>query len=177
MKDLILPTGVAKQKTERVAIAADFARERGTQGFLPAITYPVKPVYPGNNGWWSIAMTAPTSGLFVNLWQAYIPQLVHESIRCYLPVATDATASGELRLEISSSWGVSVSRAYTIPSSLNSSFLFNWLHGQPVWTTTDAFVSIQCKCIASQVNVFVPYGGGLVQREPFGATEEGVVLL
>lgn len=173
MTDLILPPGLDRRAKWQEEVGAALADERAAQNTLPSITYPIRPVRAGLTGWWSIQFTGSTGG-FVNTWQSYIPQILHSSIRCYLPASTDATGSGQIRMQIVCSAGTVTTGSYSLPSNTNSSFVFNWLHGLPLWDTTDAFVSIQTNAVASLVNVFAPYGGGLVQREPLGATDDGL---
>jgi hypothetical protein len=174
MTDLIMPPGLTREKIYREDVNAELAQLRGTQSLTPPVTYAVKPVVAGMVGWWSVIFTASTGGGYVDTWQAYIPRLTHESLRCYLALTTTATGSGEVRMSVTGSAGTLVTDSYVLGPNISSSYIFNLLHNMPVWDTTDVFVTIQSHITAGNFYVYQPYGGGIVQREPYQATLNGI---
>lgn len=171
---VLLSPGLHREAGENTEVSSQLANRRGTQGLTPSYTHPVSPARSGLVGWWSIPVTT-TGGLYVDVFTAYIPQLVHEALRVYFPAITDASGAGRLRLKMVSSAGTQFTDSQPLLANSNSTYLFEWLHGQDTWTTTDAFVSTQVLVSAINVSVFAPYGGGIVQQEPRNATDTGLV--
>lgn len=140
---------------------------RRTAQLVSSIAHPVVPALPVQ-GWWSARQTAPTSG-WMTAWQCLIERLVNEELVAFIPYATFASSTLEVRLAATPAGAPTVlSGVQSVGANQAGSLAFQWAHGLAPWTTLDVTVAIEINVPAasfsSPVDVFPPYGGGIIER-------------
>jgi hypothetical protein len=142
--------------------------------FLPPIAHTVNPVHPaGIAGWWSITVP-PTGGAWVPVWQTWAPRITHQAIRAGMPVVTDATGDGDVRLRITADGGIDRTTDFrTSAFGVNLSYAFIWAHALAPWTTTNVDFYVEARVRAANFLVFPPYGGAIIEEDPRAAVADG----
>lgn len=170
------------EAVNRARIDKRLHERNNNQTLVPSIPHQMGPA-PGSvgvSGWWAMRHGAVTGG-FVDTWRARIAQVARQAFLCDAIIATTSGASANARLRITGPGGIDlVTAASTHPPGLANAVTFEWLHGLPVWVTKDIDVTLQVNVtqittpVSDVVDIFIPYGGAVIQRTPIAATVTGL---
>lgn len=104
-----------------------------------------------------------TSGTFVNLCTGEVERLAHDAVRVRSSWATDATATGEIRIANASAG--TFTNAIAIPANSSGIAEFHWLHGQTL-SAGPYYFRVQARRTSGGgvMNVYPADGGFSFQR-------------
>jgi len=154
-------------------------RTSNTSQLVTPTPYPASPfggVSPPDAMWY-IPVTSAVYGVQVaQPWFIFLDRAFKLGFSIVIPWKTDSGTTGEIRLaEFFNIAPNGPTSAIALPANSVGNVAFKWLHGIPLYTSFDVYITVEARRTSGAGNVSIgyPLGGGL-QCGPEGCTVDGL---
>lgn len=155
-------------------LEARFTAQHRAPVNIPPTAHPCAPAraIPGGATW--VVQPGVSGGAWLPCWKTWAPRLVNEGLLAGVPYLNDATGAMDIRLRLQADGGIDIATdSVAIAPNAVGGYLFRWLHNLPPWDTTNVDLTVEARVTAATVNVFIPYGGAIIQTDPRECVADG----